>query len=52
MAARFHLPRPFDGLFVRLWDNDNQREYAAIYVHRHLDWHWKEFAATKEMMHC
>ncbi|WP_339646426.1 hypothetical protein [Jannaschia helgolandensis] len=46
------LPRPFDGLFVRMASEDGSREMAVIYVHKHLDKHWKEFVVIKEMMHC
>ncbi|WP_028710999.1 hypothetical protein [Paracoccus pantotrophus] len=45
------LPRPFDGMFVRL-RADDESERALILVHKHLPKHWKEFAAIKEMMHC
>lgn len=46
------LPRPFDGLFVRLRSEDEAREVAAVYVKRDLPPHWREFVAIKEMMHC
>ena len=46
------LPRPFDGLFARLVSEDDSREIAAVFVHKGLDPHWKQFVATKEMMHC
>jgi hypothetical protein len=46
------LPRPFDGLFVRLRSDDEAREIAAVYVEKSLPNHWREFVAIKEMMHC
>jgi hypothetical protein len=46
------LPRPFDGLFARLNDSSGLRGIAAIFVHKSLPKHWKEFVAIKEMMHC
>lgn len=46
------LPRPFDGLFVRLGRSTGDGERAAIYVYEALPDHWKEFVAIKEMMHC
>ncbi|OOY18676.1 hypothetical protein BMI86_20030 [Thioclava sp. DLFJ5-1] len=47
-----NLPRPFDGLFVRLGSTTGEGEAAAIYVYKDLPDHWKEFVAIKEMMHC
>lgn len=46
------LPRPFDGLFVRLVSDSTGVERAAVYVEKSLDRHWKEFVAIKETMHC
>lgn len=46
-----NLPKPFHGLFARL-EHENGKTIVAIYVHEKLDQHWKEFVATKELMHC
>ena len=47
------LPRPVDGMFSRLvLPGDPEEEIAAVYVHRELERHWKEFIIIKEMMHC
>lgn len=47
-----NLPRPFDGMFVRLRSQVGSGEIAGIYVHKALPKHWREFVAIKEMMHC
>lgn len=46
------LPKPFHGVFTRLEDNKTGETIVAIYVHKSLEQHWKEFVATKELMHC
>ncbi|WP_460274000.1 hypothetical protein [Celeribacter sp. ULVN23_4] len=46
------LPRPFDGLFLRLFKKETEKDFAAIYVNKSLEDHFKEFAAIKELMHC
>ena len=46
------LPRPFDGMFVRLRGSADGSEKATIYVDKNLPRHLKEFVAIKEMMHC
>ncbi|WP_370213442.1 hypothetical protein [Roseovarius sp.] len=45
------LPEPMHGVFSRL-DHESGETWAAIYVQRHLDEHWREFVAIKELMHC
>ena len=48
------LPRPIDGMFARLVlpEGVNSGEVAAVYVHKELPSHWREFIIIKEMMHC
>lgn len=48
------LPRPVDGMFARIVtpDKDRENETAAVYVHKDLPTHWREFIIIKEMMHC
>lgn len=46
------LPRPFDGMFIRLVSEDGSRTRVAIYIDRSLERHWKEFVLIKELMHC
>lgn len=46
------LPRPFDGVFFRLYDKNRGCDFGVIFVDDRLDKHWKEFVAIKEMMHC
>jgi hypothetical protein len=46
------LPRPFDGVFVRLVSEVEGVEKALILISKDLPKHWREFVATKETMHC
>lgn len=46
------LPRPFDGLFVRMVKSDQSSTIGVIYVDKNQPKHWREFAAIKELMHC